>query len=241
MVGIVLLPVIHYSVTWWNSLHQGQTISLFGESKMDPGMLPPLWWMVLGTHVWFAGSLLARARADNLRREAGKDWRRRPRGRIVSYRNYVIAAYAVFAAMLLWDYLAPKLQLSQALRAIRLQYRRDAAGRNPGAGMNPTRRRRLLLVLLAVILAGIAIALTAVRPAAQRRLPLHPREVLNGEAGAGVRDAARASASAAWSRPAASSAKPVRWKRASTSTTATRNCRSSTPASSPTCSARTRR
>ena len=39
----------------------------------------------------------------------------------MSYRNYVIAAYAVFAAMLLWDFLAPKLQLSQALRAIRLQ------------------------------------------------------------------------------------------------------------------------
>jgi len=35
----------------------------------------------------------------------------------VSYRNYVIATYAVFAAMLLWDYLAPKLQLSQALLA----------------------------------------------------------------------------------------------------------------------------
>jgi heme exporter protein C len=30
--------------------------------------------MVLGTHAWFVGSLLARARADNLRREAGKDW-----------------------------------------------------------------------------------------------------------------------------------------------------------------------
>ena len=51
----------------------------------------------------------------------------------MSYRNYVIAAYAVFAAMLLWDYLAPKLQLSQALRAIHLQYRRDAARRKPGA------------------------------------------------------------------------------------------------------------
>src|SRR3546814_18595 len=58
----------------WNSLHQGQTISLLGESKMDPSMLPPLWAMVIGTHLWFAGSLLARARADNLWREAGKDW-----------------------------------------------------------------------------------------------------------------------------------------------------------------------
>jgi heme exporter protein C len=74
IVGVVLLPVIHYSVTWWNSLHQGQTISLFGKSHMDPSMLPPLWAMVVGTHLWFVGSLLARARADNLRRESGKDW-----------------------------------------------------------------------------------------------------------------------------------------------------------------------
>src|SRR3546814_6396297 len=45
IVGGVLLPVIRYSVDWWNSLHQGQTISLLGESKMDPSMLPPLWAM----------------------------------------------------------------------------------------------------------------------------------------------------------------------------------------------------
>lgn len=74
IIGVVLLPVIRYSVVWWNSLHQGQTIRLFGESSMDSSMQGPLWIMVLGTHVWFVGSLLMRARADNLRREAGKDW-----------------------------------------------------------------------------------------------------------------------------------------------------------------------
>ena len=74
IVGVVLLPVIRYSVVWWNSLHQGQTIKVFGQSSMDPSMQMPLWAMVIGTHVWFVGSLLARARADNLRREAGKDW-----------------------------------------------------------------------------------------------------------------------------------------------------------------------
>ena len=74
IVGVALLPVIHWSVEWWNSLHQGATIKLFGKSAMDPSMQWPLWWMVAGTHVWFIGSLLARARADNLRREAGKDW-----------------------------------------------------------------------------------------------------------------------------------------------------------------------
>ena len=77
IVGIVLLPVIRYSVVWWNSLHQGQTIRVFGESSIDPSMVAPLWILVVATKFWFAGSLLVRARADNLRREAGKDWVRR--------------------------------------------------------------------------------------------------------------------------------------------------------------------
>jgi heme exporter protein C len=67
-------------VEWWNSLHQGQTIRVFGESSMDPSMLPPLVLMVIGTKFWFAGSLLQRARADNLEREAGKDWVRQRAG-----------------------------------------------------------------------------------------------------------------------------------------------------------------
>ena len=74
IVGVALLPVIRWSVVWWNSLHQGQTIRLLGESSMDASMLWPLLWLVVGTKLWFVGSLLSRARADNLRREAGKDW-----------------------------------------------------------------------------------------------------------------------------------------------------------------------
>ena len=74
IVGVVLLPVIRYSVIWWNSLHQGQTIRIFGESTMDPSMIQPLVWMLIGTKLWFVGALLARSRADNLRREAGKAW-----------------------------------------------------------------------------------------------------------------------------------------------------------------------
>ncbi|GAA4864684.1 heme ABC transporter permease CcmC [Luteimonas vadosa] len=80
IVGVVLLPVIRYSVVWWNSLHQGQTIRLLGESSIDASMVPPLVWMLVGTKLWFVGSLLARARADNLAREAGKDWVLRPAG-----------------------------------------------------------------------------------------------------------------------------------------------------------------
>lgn len=74
IVGVALLPVIRYSVVWWNSLHQGQTISLLGKSTMDASMVQPLIWMIVGTKLWFIGSLLMRARVDNLRRESGKDW-----------------------------------------------------------------------------------------------------------------------------------------------------------------------
>ena len=74
IVGVALLPVIRWSVVWWNSLHQGQTIRVFGESSMDASMLPPLIALVIATKFWFAGSLLMRARADNLEREANKAW-----------------------------------------------------------------------------------------------------------------------------------------------------------------------
>ncbi len=74
IVGVALLPVIRYSVDWWNSLHQGQTISLLGKSTMDASMVQPLIWMIVATKLWFVGSLLMRARADNLDRESGKDW-----------------------------------------------------------------------------------------------------------------------------------------------------------------------
>ena len=44
----------------------------------------------------------------------------------MSYQNYVIAAYAVFVGVLLWDWIAPRLQLRQQLRAARLRASREA-------------------------------------------------------------------------------------------------------------------
>jgi heme exporter protein D len=43
----------------------------------------------------------------------------------VSYLPYVIGAYAVFVLVLLWDFLAPRLQLRRDLRAVRLRVRRE--------------------------------------------------------------------------------------------------------------------
>ena len=45
----------------------------------------------------------------------------------MSYLNYVIAAYAVFAVVLGWDFVATQLQIRRELRGARLRAARDAA------------------------------------------------------------------------------------------------------------------
>ncbi|HHW4670131.1 MAG TPA: heme ABC transporter permease CcmC [Xylella fastidiosa subsp. multiplex] len=72
IVGTALLPIIRYSVLWWNSLHQGQTLRLFGTSSMYG--ITTVWLMVAATQCWFLGSLLRRARAENLRWNANQHW-----------------------------------------------------------------------------------------------------------------------------------------------------------------------
>lgn len=47
----------------------------------------------------------------------------------MSYAGYVVAAYTVFAVVMLWDALAPQWQIARALRTARLRARRDAARR----------------------------------------------------------------------------------------------------------------
>ena len=74
LVGIVNLPIVHFSVNWWNTLHQGSTVRLFGPSLIDSRMLWPLLIMAIATKFLFAASLLSRARVDLLELEAGKDW-----------------------------------------------------------------------------------------------------------------------------------------------------------------------
>ncbi|HSX60014.1 MAG TPA: heme ABC transporter permease [Tahibacter sp.] len=77
LIGVVNLPIVHFSVNWWNTLHQGSTIKLFGPSLIDSRMLWPLLVMAIATKFLFAASLLSRARVDLLELEAGKDWVRR--------------------------------------------------------------------------------------------------------------------------------------------------------------------
>lgn len=77
LVGVVNLPIVHFSVNWWNTLHQGSTVRLLGPSKIDASMLWPLLLMALATHLWFFGSVLARTRNGLIELDAGKDWVRK--------------------------------------------------------------------------------------------------------------------------------------------------------------------
>src|SRR5215469_15275674 len=57
LVGVVNVPIIHFSVVWWNSLHQGATVAKFGKPSMDLSMLWPLLAMFLGFMLFFFGVL----------------------------------------------------------------------------------------------------------------------------------------------------------------------------------------
>lgn len=49
----------------------------------------------------------------------------------MTYLNYVIAAYAVFAVVMLWDFVVPRLQIRRELRAARLRKGRQARRTEP--------------------------------------------------------------------------------------------------------------
>ena len=64
LVGAINLPIIHYSVLWWRTLHQGQSISLSGGSTIDSAILWPLPLTMVGFTAIFASVVLMRMRAD---------------------------------------------------------------------------------------------------------------------------------------------------------------------------------
>lgn len=72
--GSVNVPIIHYSVTWWNSLHQAPSVMRFGKPTMPPAMLVPLLVMLAGFTLYFVALLLVRLRGEVLNRERTASW-----------------------------------------------------------------------------------------------------------------------------------------------------------------------
>src|SRR4030095_876350 len=63
LVGAINLPIIHYSVLWWRTLHQGQSIGISGSS-IDNSLLWPLPLTFVGFTAIFAAVTLMRMRAE---------------------------------------------------------------------------------------------------------------------------------------------------------------------------------
>jgi heme exporter protein C len=74
VVGVVNVPIIHYSVLWWNTLHQGPTVSKLDSPSMATEMLIPFLIMVLGFTCCFCWLLLSRLRGEIVERERDTRW-----------------------------------------------------------------------------------------------------------------------------------------------------------------------
>ncbi|NBA93892.1 heme ABC transporter permease [Pseudomonas sp. R5(2019)] len=74
IVGVINIPIIKYSVEWWNTLHQGATFTLTEKPAMPAEMWLPLLLTVLGFYCFFGAMLLVRMRLEVLKREARSSW-----------------------------------------------------------------------------------------------------------------------------------------------------------------------
>jgi heme exporter protein C len=79
LVGVINLPIIKFSVDWWNTLHQGSSVLRLDGPSIDPTMLKPLLIMALAMLGWFIAitilrmnTLIIRRRITNL--ESRKSW-----------------------------------------------------------------------------------------------------------------------------------------------------------------------
>ncbi len=70
LVGVVNLPIIKFSVDWWNTLHQSESVFRMGGPTIDPSLLWPLLIMALGYLLLFQTLLLVRMRTALNERKA---------------------------------------------------------------------------------------------------------------------------------------------------------------------------
>ncbi len=74
IVGSINLPIIHYSVIWWNTLHQGPTISQLRVPTIDPTMLYPLISMIVAFLLFYSIIVISRMRNQIILRDIKTTW-----------------------------------------------------------------------------------------------------------------------------------------------------------------------
>jgi len=73
-IGLINIPIIHYSVQWWSTLHQGPTITRYDAPAIHISMLIPLLVMALGFKLYYAANVLVRMRCELLEAERNSAW-----------------------------------------------------------------------------------------------------------------------------------------------------------------------
>jgi heme exporter protein C len=76
LVGVVNIPIIYFSVQWWNTLHQGSSVSLTRSPSMAATMLLGMLLMALAFWMYSIGAALHRVRSIVLEREKRAEWTR---------------------------------------------------------------------------------------------------------------------------------------------------------------------
>jgi heme exporter protein C len=74
IVGVINVPIIYFSVKWWNTLHQGASVSLTKAPTMATTMLTGMLVMALAFWMYSIAASLARVRSIILEREKRADW-----------------------------------------------------------------------------------------------------------------------------------------------------------------------
>ncbi|OGA29047.1 MAG: heme ABC transporter permease [Betaproteobacteria bacterium RIFCSPLOWO2_12_FULL_67_28] len=76
LVGVVNVPIIYFSVAWWNTLHQGASVSLMRAPSMAQTMLWGMLVMAIAFWMYSIAVALSRVRSIMLEREAHAEWAR---------------------------------------------------------------------------------------------------------------------------------------------------------------------
>ena len=74
IVGVINVPIIHYSVEWWTTLHQPASVTRFAKPTIALSMLIPLFIMLVGYQLYFVWVLCRRLQGEILRRERSATW-----------------------------------------------------------------------------------------------------------------------------------------------------------------------
>ena len=74
IVGLVNIPIIHFSVEWWNTLHQGPSVTKFDQPSMHISMLSPLLYMFVVFNLYFVAVLIKRVQLGIYSREKKSKW-----------------------------------------------------------------------------------------------------------------------------------------------------------------------